>query len=281
MHASRWSILSCLLLAPILASCMPPPRAERGPAPTVQSEFNLNASSSFAADVVKSVEIHCGSGLLRVVGTPDASIVEADGRIWCRVYGGPQEAERIAREARLDVSAKGTANPAIVVTDPTLTVGQDYVMDLTVKVPSNLRVVVRDGSGNVEISGITGGIDVHSRSGDVDIHDISGGVKVNNGGDRCQIENCAGPIFAVDGPGALLISECTGDVQVRDTRGKLFIAYITGNVIAENNPEGIEIVNIDGHVHLIGIPAERSHIKGPTEIKFSAAREGSGAPERR
>ena len=280
MFASRWSILSCLLLAPTLASCMPPPRAERPPALTEGSQFNLNKSEKIPADGMKSVEIRCDSGLLRVVGTPDASIVEAEGRIWCRVYGSLQKAEGIAKGARLDMSARD-ARVTIVVTDPMLTVGQDYVMDLTVKVPPNLHVVVRDGSGNVEIQGITGGIDVHSRSGGVDIHDISGGVKVNSGGDRCQIENCSGSISAVDGPGALLISECTGDVQVRDTGGRLFIAYITGNVTAENNPDGIEIVNIDGRVHLIGIPAERANIKGPTEIKFSAAREGSGAPERR
>lgn len=273
--------LTALALLLFVTGCLPTPsRTPHQPVPQTPraAEFGINAQESVPAAGVKSLEIRSGTGLLKVVTDPQATEIRAEGRIWSRA-NSLDEAERIAKEARLEIDARETENPAIIVTDPHLGAEADeYLMDLTVTIPASLRLVIKDGAGNIDISGVTGGLQLWNTSGDIEIFGVKGGVEVTHQGTRCVIQECSGLIQVFDGDGDLLISECTGEVRVKDTRGKLFIAYISGNVKAESNPEGIEVVNVDGKVHLIDIPAERSVLRGPTEIQFSSSREGAGEP---
>jgi DUF4097 and DUF4098 domain-containing protein YvlB len=58
--------------------------------------------------------------------------------------------------------------------------GNAYV-ELEIVVPANSSVRVDTGAGEVDVRGVTGGIDIHSGAGQVDVRDASGRVQVDVG----------------------------------------------------------------------------------------------------
>lgn len=262
-----------LLAAAALATtgCMMP-GPTRLPSTPKAFEFGRNAEVQIPAMGLRAVTLRCGAGSLRVIGIEGLERVEANARVHVRAKK-EQDAERLAQQIDLRVDGRDTTGPSIVVVEPRSALVEEYRVDLVVKVPTSLRVAIFDGAGGVEVSGIRGGMHLDSTRGDVQIYDVSGGITVQNAGRRCIIEDVRGLVKVSDGPGELRVTQVTGEVYVHDTSGKLFIGYISGDVTAENNPNGIEMVSVEGQVELRGIPADSSDLKGVAEIRFAKARE--------
>ncbi|MFQ5653742.1 MAG: hypothetical protein ACE5GW_03305 [Planctomycetota bacterium] len=251
--------LSALIIA--VPSCVQPLPQEAGPPPS-RADYATNVDRSFAAAGIKSLTIHCGPGALEIVGEEGRDEVAIEGVIHSHATAFV-EAKRIAGEVRLDLRSLKTENPVIAVADP-LIAGSDQgcEVDLMVKVPDGVALIIQDAAGRIEISGMRAGARVTSIAGPIEIEGISGGLRVSSGGGPCTIRDASGRIHVTDGAGDLTISEITGDIEVQDTNGMLVIRNVTGNVVAADNPRGARISNIDGDLTLYRIEHAACEIEG-------------------
>ncbi|MEM7167926.1 MAG: hypothetical protein AAF581_20910 [Planctomycetota bacterium] len=237
----------------------------------VSSEFSRNDDDRIAnARHVKTLQVRCGSGSLRIEGAKRPSL---DVKAWVYAWAeSATEAERLNREINVQLLSAETDNPSVIVSDPrTAHSGQRFEVNLTIQLPQHVRVKVIDGPGNIEVSGLTHGIEVSNEAGTVEIWDVGGGIELTNRGGATTIESASGKINVVDQGSDLTISQIAGEVKVRDAGGKLSIQHVTGTVIASGNQQGIELINIDGQAKLYGIDPSKSKLQGVANLSFEAA----------
>jgi hypothetical protein len=157
------------------------------------------------------------AGNLIVVGEAGRSKVEAHALI--RYYE--------ADDVTLQLERRGESAVLNTLMNRRLTNGNTPHIDLTVTVPANFSVKLEDGSGDIEITGV---------QGDLDLNDGSGNLRVQGGHH----------VTVVDGSGDLQIEEATGDVAIEDGSGDLVAQRIGGTVSIDDGSGDIEVDQAGG-----------------------------------
>ena len=104
-------------------------------------------------------------------------------------------------------------------------------MDLTVEMPRSLAADIRDGSGEIFVSGIAA-------------------VRVDDGSGELTIENVPGQVIIVDGSGEIRVAN-VGGVEIDDGSGEIDVSGVAGNVfITEDGSGSIEIRDVTGDVRI-------------------------------
>lgn len=88
-------------------------------------------------------------------------------------------------------------------------------IDVHVRMPSGLKLDLRDSSGDLEVSGLTSGLDLKDSSGDIKLHDIVGAVNVTDTSGDIDVKGIGGD-FTV-------ISDSSGDINVDDVKGSAVV----------------------------------------------------------
>ena len=112
-------------------------------------------------------------------------------------------------------------------------------MDLTIEVPEDLALDVRDSSGDmllrniaaVQIKDSSGDIEVKNARGSVSLSDSSGDIKIDKADGDVTIESdSSGDIDAMDINGTVLVkSDSSGDIEV---------SHVSDNVVVERDSSG-------------------------------------------
>jgi hypothetical protein len=142
----------------------------------------------------------------------------------------------------------------------------DAAIDLDVRMPAELALMVDDGSGSIRIHDIAGTIRIDDgsgpielgNSGDVDIDDGSGsitlentgGVKIDDGSGSITIVGAAGDVYVEDGSGTIDIKGVQGSVTVDDGSGDIEIDDVEHDLIIEEEGSGaLRYTNVRGAIH--------------------------------
>lgn len=107
--------------------------------------------------------------------------------------------------------------------------GSSAYADLVVKVPAELALTLDDGSGNINIEGL---------SSDLVISDGSGNLTVQ-GGNNLVLE---------DGSGNASLTQLSGNLTVEDGSGAVFIQQVAGTVVVDDGSGDIDIQQVKGMV---------------------------------
>lgn len=100
-------------------------------------------------------------------------------------------------------------------------------LDFTVTLPNNIPVVVKDGSGSLEVVN-TASADITDGSGELIVKGVNGDVAIQ------------------DGSGSIDVSDVTGQVRIRDGSGSIDVAR-AGSVLVEADGSGsIDVADIRG-----------------------------------
>ncbi|MGE3165981.1 MAG: hypothetical protein AB7O52_13835 [Planctomycetota bacterium] len=238
-----------------------------------RSEWTRNRDfENVPAAHVKTLSIRCGEGPLRVEGTTSGTL-EVRSVIWAWAEN-PAESERICREVEVSLQSTETENPVLVVSEPVLGAGgRSYQVDLVVQVPAGVAVSIVDGGGAIDVSALDRGVRIENASGPVMIRRVRGGIDLLNQGGPTEVTEVSGRIQIRDAGSALLVTMADGEIDVTDSGGKLSIQHVTGTVTARGNRDGIDLLNIDGHAMLYGIPADTAHssFKGVGNLSLQAS----------
>ncbi len=101
-------------------------------------------------------------------------------------------------------------------------------IDLVVELPRELDLVVIDGQGVLEISG------------------LHGEVEINDGSGKLYLKNIHGDVTIIDEAGSMEISQITGDVQIQDRTGSVSAQEIDGTVFLNKRSGRVSIDGLSG-----------------------------------
>ena len=231
------AICLCLLAAPALAA------AE-------DCDYSRPVDVELDAAGASRLDLDAAAGFLIIEGERGASQVTIEGRACA------------SRESMLDdieLAADRRGDRIVVEVDiPELNFSwRGYArLDLTVTVPADLALRVRDGSGEtrisnvasldledgsgeIEVSDVFGDVSVHDGSGEIELRDITGMVTLSDGSGEIDVRNAGGVHIEEDGSGEIEISHVQGDVEIdSDGSGGITIRDVTGTVVVGSDGSG-------------------------------------------
>ena len=118
--------------------------------------------------------------------------------------------------------------------------GHYAYMDVRVRMPSGLKLDLRDSSGDLEVLALTNGLDLKDSSGDIKLRDIVGAVNVTDtsgdieargiGGDFTVLSDSSGDINVDDVKGSAVVQE--------DSSGDIVLRHIGGDARVDRDSSG-------------------------------------------
>ena len=116
----------------------------------------------------------------------------------------------------------------------------DYVnyrnisIDYEITVPENTTVRTHSGSGNQQVEGLKGNVDLEAGSGDMQLDHLSGDLRFQTGSGNVRGRSLSGPTRIKAGSGDIEIEETgQGDVDVRTGSGNITVRGVNGGFRAE------------------------------------------------
>ena len=96
-------------------------------------------------------------------------------------------------DVRVELRTNDRNRPILEVVDPEIRgTAQKHSVDLVVQVPAGVKVVIEDSAGELNIEGLSDGLQVQHGEGSVTIRDVKGGVKLTNSGGPTTVRDITG-----------------------------------------------------------------------------------------
>lgn len=143
---------------------------------------------------------------------------------------------------------------------------QNVAIDYEITVPAETSLHARSGSGNHDVDGIKGGVELESGSGDMQLRGLTGEIRTQTGSGNVRGRELNGAIRASAGSGDIELEETgagdvtvhtgSGNIQVRGINGGLRADAGSGDITAEGTQKDEWSVRTgSGNVHL-RLPAQ-------------------------
>ena len=118
--------------------------------------------------------------------------------------------------------------------------GNSYkYIDLTIKVPADLELDVRDSSGDITMEYV-GAVNLQDSSGDIDIVHSAGPITIRDSSGDISVEHIGNDVTVEsDSSGDIELEDINGNALVeRDSSGEITFEDIQGNAIVERDSSG-------------------------------------------
>ncbi len=142
-----------------------------------------------------------------------------------------------------------------------------YWADVTVRAPSDLALEIRDGLGDIYVTGfasldlddengdttidlIAGDVEIEDGTGDLSLFEIGGAVSIDDGNGDIELVGILGPVELFDGSGDTFIEAVQSDVMIEDESGDLIIRTIDGDVTIDDGTGDIIVRDVTGVVRI-------------------------------
>jgi DUF4097 and DUF4098 domain-containing protein YvlB len=131
----------------------------------------------------------------------------------------------------------------VVLTAP----GGPAVAAVTVKAPRLESAAISTSDGALEVTGVDGTLDAHTRAGEIAVDRIHGACRLLTGGGAVRIGEVDGPLDCTSG---------AGRITVKNARGPAVLYTYGGDILAEQvgGESRVETVGGSIHIHAAGGP---------------------------
>lgn len=188
---------------------------------------------------IAKVDVSAGAGSLNVTSSPSATEISISATV-CASRKSGLEGAGVQHLVQGDTQYLWTKIPE---DDKRSLISSGYrFVHLDVTVPAGMPVNIKDGSGDLTVSG-TGDLNLVDGSGAAHIFAIAGNVKVKDGSGELTIEDVQGNVDVDDGSGEIDIVKVAGAVTVRDGSGDINVRDVQLEVSILEDGSGD--VNID------------------------------------
>lgn len=118
-------------------------------------------------------------------------------------------------------------------------------IDLKLQVPANLALDIDDGSGAILISKMTADINVKDGSGELI---INGGnnVSIDDGSGDIEVSKISGNLTIDDGSGAIKVTDIRSNIAIDDGSGNIEVANVQSAVTITDGSGNINVFNTKG-----------------------------------
>jgi hypothetical protein len=183
------------------------------------------------------VVIDAGAGSLDVRGVDGATSVRARGEA-CASSESVLEDIRLVADRRGDTVRIETVFPR--------NWNGNARLDLEVELPTDLEVVIDDGSGSITVEGVAS-LHLDDGSGDVKISNVAGDVGIDDGSGDLELLGIGGDVTVEDGSGNIDIAGVGGEIRIDDGSGNIEVRDGDRDVIITEDGSGnIRIAGIGG-----------------------------------
>ncbi|HYG99402.1 MAG TPA: DUF4097 family beta strand repeat-containing protein [Terriglobales bacterium] len=229
----RLAIISTLLLTAIAV-----PAAAFG---AVRGGFQRTLKVTGPVDL--QVLTHSGDVVVRT-GPAGSVTINAKIHVTTGFFFGPRVSDEQVRQVEQNPPIRQTGNLVKIDYPPVRNMAISY--DITV--PADTRLRGTSGSGNQEVRGLRGDVDLRAGSGDMQLDDITGAVRVETGsgnivgnrlGGALQARAGSGDIRAnLAGQGNVRVNTGSGNVEVRGINGSATVDTGSGDINADGQLRG-------------------------------------------
>jgi DUF4097 and DUF4098 domain-containing protein YvlB len=202
---------------------------------------------------IKTFDIECGSGYLKIQGVEGLNRIEVDATLV--VKGIDEEDLEKFKSEYVELSLEKKGNKAVLYSKiksgfsvSNLVKPKEARINLDLRIPKDLELDIEDGSGFIEISAVKGDIELEDGSGSISLEDIGGSVSIEDGSGATVVENIGGNFEIHDGSGEIKVSKVEGDVKVDDNSGTIGIYDVKGSVEVEDGSGSIVIDGVEKDV---------------------------------
>ena len=151
----------------------------------------------------------------------------------------------------------------------------DYVninnisVDYEITVPENTAVRAHTGSGDQNVEGLKGNIDLESGSGDLKLARLTGDMHFQTGSGDVRAHELAGPARIKAGSGDIEIEETgAGDVEIRTGSGNITAKGLNGGFHAEAGSGDIHGEGLPKNLWSVRTGSGNVHLKVPSDAAF-------------
>ncbi len=195
------------------------------------------------ASGLSAVFIDAGAGAMMVTGVEGSNEVVVVATITVDTNDADEAAEFIENRLRLRLERDGDRAELQADFSPEWGWGTDAAVDLDVRMPAQLALVIDDGSGPIAVQDISSSITIDDGSGPIELAN-SGDVDIDDGSGSISLEN-TGAVKIDDGSGSITVVSAAGDVYVEDGSGTIDIRGVQGSVTVDDGSGDIEIDDVE------------------------------------
>jgi DUF4097 and DUF4098 domain-containing protein YvlB len=145
-------------------------------------------------------------------------------------------------------------NPPIQQQDNTLRISgyshQNVSVDYRITVPASTQIHATDGSGDLDVRGIQGPLNVSTGSGDVAAQTIGSDVQVVAGSGDLTLSNVAGNLDVTTGSGDAALRHIQGDSRLHTGSGDLTIDEPGRAIIADTGSGNVKVTGAKNDLRL-------------------------------
>jgi len=192
--------------------------------------------------------IEAGAGAMVVTGVEGGDAVVVVATITVDTDDLDDGAKFIEKRLRLSLERDGDRARLGADFRPEWGRDTDAVIDLDVRMPAQLALVIDDGSGPITVDGIASNVRIDDGSGSIRLED-TGAVKIDDGSGSITIVRAAGDVYVEDGSGTIEIRGVQGSVTVDDGSGDIEIDDVEHDLVIEEEGSGsLRYTNVRGTV---------------------------------
>jgi DUF4097 and DUF4098 domain-containing protein YvlB len=237
--------------------------------------FSADRAIDLDAKGLDVLKLDTGAGDLVVEGVAGLARVEVRGKA-CASREDVLSQIQLVQQREGATASVGTRIPDI---DAHLFASDYAYIDVHVRMPAELALSLRDSSGDLEVSKLTGGVLVKDSSGDIRLHDLGGAVDVTDtsgdivarriSGDFTVSSDSSGDIIADDVRGSAIVKE--------DSSGDIDLRHVSGDARVDRDSSGdIDFVDI-GRDAIVGVDGSGDITADGVKGNFTVgAKSGSG-----
>lgn len=221
-------------------------------------KFRAERRVDVAAAELNRLRLETGAGDLRITGQAAGTKIEVVGKACA---SSQANLDRIQLDSRRDGSDEfvGTVLPDSDNNWHLFGDGDYAYMDVEVRVPTRLALVVKDSSGDIDIDDV-GALELTDSSGDIHARKLGGDVRITDTSGDIIVDEVKGK--------ATIVSDSSGDIDLRHVHGDA--------AVLEDSSGDIELVDVEGNAE-VGKDSSGdirfSHIGGSADV----GRDSSGS----
>lgn len=233
--------------------------------------YTVERSLDLDAQGLATLKLDAGAGDLDVVGVTGLARIEVRGKACA--------SEQVALAGIQLSQQREGASAHVMTTIPDegfswQLFGSHYAyMDVRVRVPAELMLVLRDSSGDLDVTGIAAGLELTDSSGDISLRDIGGVVTLTDSSGDIELRGLDGSItIESDSSGDIDLVDVSGDALVRsDSSGDVDFRRIKGNARIDSDSSGdidFDTIGADASVGSDGSGEIRAgHVRGAFTVE--------------
>ena len=215
-----------------------------------EKEFKLNLQ----AGGIKTFEIDCGSGYLKIKGEEGLKQIEVTANLV--VKGIDEDKIKEFKEDHVTLTLAKKRGKAVLVSKiesgvlSSIFKSKSARIDLDIRVPKKMVLDVDDGSGLIEISDVNAAVELEDGSGSIEMENIGGAVTIDDGSGSIVLDNINGNLAIEDGSGSIKVTGAAGNVDIDDNSGTIEVFEIKGSVTVEDGSGSILINGVEKNVNI-------------------------------